>query len=116
MSQWDGHERRSRKTDMDQLKSELSEIRIDVRLLLNQVPANHESIRKTTAKIEEILDRHNKTIYGNGVEGITTRVSRIGDLKADLKTHVEEDRRVFLAFGTILVTILVGIGKLVFFK
>jgi len=116
MENWNGKERRRQSGDMDQIKQDISDVRTDIRLLVNKVDANHESLRKTITKIEELTEKHNRTLYGNGTEGITTRVSRIGDLKADLKTHIDDDRKAYIAFATVLVTILIGIGKLVFFK
>ena len=101
---------------IDQIKQDISETRTDIAIIKNTIESNHQSLRKTISKIEELLEKHNKTLYGNGVEGITTRVSRIGDIKIDLKNHIDEDRKVYIAFGSMLVTIILGMGKLVFFK
>ena len=116
MTKYNGEERRRDFAYIEQIKQDVSETRTDIALIKNTIEANHNSFRKTADKVEELLEKHNKTLYGNGVEGITTRVSRIGDMKMDLKNHIDDDRKVFVAFGTILVTILLGMGKLIFFK
>jgi len=90
---------------MDQIKQDLSDIRSDVRLLNNKVDANHESLRRSIIKIDELLEKHNKTLYGNGDEGITTKVKVLEHSKGELKDHVLSDRWLH---GT-LVTIQIGI-------
>lgn len=114
MPSWDGKERRSGSTGLDQLRKDMSDLkneqietRTDVRLLVNKVDANHESLRKTIARIEELIEKHNHTLYGNGSQGLTTRIKSLEDKKDDLRDHIISDR---WAFGLILVvqtTILV---------
>jgi len=98
-SHWEGGERRKQFADMDQIKKDLSDTRTDVAILINKVDANHESLRKTVIHIEELLEKHNKTLYGNGIEGLTSKVRRLEDKKNDLKDHTNADR---WAFGLII--------------
>jgi len=112
---WDGNERRKGGSGLEKIKDDIVDIHTKVVLLVNKVDANHESLRKTINSMEELLKKHNETIFGNGQPGLKTKVSSLESMKQDFKTHTDNDAKVFIAFGTLLVTILLGIGKLVFF-
>ena len=114
-NEWKGKEKRSRRY-MDDIKSEISEIKTDLKLLLNQVEANHESLRKSIDLTSNLVDRHEKTLYGNGNVGLTSKVNEFSKISDDLEKHTENDSRAYIGIYSVLAAILIGIGKLVFFK
>lgn len=104
-SNWDGGERRAHIGNMDQIKRDLSETRTDVALIKNTIDANHESLRKTVTKIEELLENHNNTLYGmNGNNGHNTRIKVA---EQAIENHSASDKVLFALMFAAQTAILV---------
>ena len=113
---WQGKERRKVNIDLNGIKEDISNIRTDIELLIRQVENNHKSLRESSDRNLELLKKHDKTLYGNGDIGLTGKINDIKDLRSDLKDHSTNDRNAYIGIFTILISILLGIGKLVFIK
>ena len=77
MSGWDGTERRE---GMREITASLNEIKIQLARMEPSVA---------------LIEKHNKTLYGNGQEGLTTKVDHIKSIRDDLQSHSVVDRWMF---------------------
>jgi hypothetical protein len=98
--------RKNRESSMQDIRENISEIRTDIALLINKVDANHASLRASTDSIQQLVYKHEKTIYGNGQQGLTTKIEEIKTVKEDLKNHSFYDRLMFGGMFTLLITIV----------
>ena len=73
MSEWDGRERRE---GMKEVAKSLEEIKLQ---LAEMKPSLY------------LIEKHNKTLYGNGQEGLTTKVDHIKGIRSDLDAHGKRD-------------------------
>ena len=87
---WDRIERRE---GMKEVSEALEEIKI-------QLAGMQPNIR--------LIEKHDKTLYGNGQEGLTTKIDHIKGIRDDLKEHSMVDHRLF--------TLLIGLMGLTVFK
>ena len=74
---WDGSERRE---GMREVTASLNEIKLQLARMEPSVA---------------LIEKHNKTLYGNGQEGLTTKVDHIRGIRDDLQAHSVVDRWMF---------------------
>ena len=94
---------------MDDFNDKLSSMEIDVKLLLNTVEANHKAMRETADRLNVLIEKHNKTLYGNGNVGLTAKVNAIDDINKNMNHHFAQDKWLFT---TIIGLLLFSIGKM----
>ena len=70
---WDGQERRE---GMKEVAKSLEEIKLQLAEMKPSV---------------SLIEKHNKTLYGNGQEGLTTKVDHIKGIRFDLAAHGQRD-------------------------
>lgn len=96
MNTWKGEERRKAMLDFQSVKDDISNIRTDLSILINKVDNNHKGLRETIERNQALIDKIDKTIYGNGNDGLTTSNKRIMDsvvtLEKNLDSHTIWDR------------------------
>ena len=73
MTEWDGHERRE---GMKEVSASLNEIKI-------QLARMEPSI--------VLIEKHNKTLYGNGQDGVIVKIDHIKEIREDLNSHGQRD-------------------------
>lgn len=105
-----------RRNGMNDVKADLSEMSIQMALMISKSDSNHISLRSSIDQLLEKVERHDHTLYGNGNKGLTERVGAIEELKKELKEHKDIDRNAFIGIYGAMIGILFGIVKLVFFK
>ena len=79
---------------------------------MKYVTQSLNEIKLTLAEMKPailLVEKHNKTLYGNGQEGLTTKIDHIRGIRDDLKDHSIQDRWVQ---GSIFVGILGILVKL----
>lgn len=102
-----------RRKGMEEVKENLSNIKTDIALLINQVGANHKYLREAITSQEINIERHRKILDGNGSEGIISKLLRIDEnienYKKDLLSHIVTDRWMIGIFVTVIIFV---VGKL----
>lgn len=115
-----GPERRSLNVDLISLQRLLDkefeksrerfhEFEISIEYLKQKMDEMHKDKREFNERMSGMLQKHNETIYGNGHEGLTTKVSAIKALREELSNHSNVDRWMF---GTVIVILLFILGKM----
>ena len=94
---------------VESIKERLTDIEIDVKLLVNKVDVNHKSMRESVDRNYEFTKKHNEVLYGNGGLGHNTRLEV-------LERTNENFRTTHLWLFGLVVTTLMGVAKLIFFK
>ena len=95
VNNWDGSERRE---GMKEVVNSLNDIKL---VLAERKP------------VLDLILKHEKTLYGNGQEGLTTKIDHIGSMRDEIRLHGQYDHRFFLVIITVLLAIL---GKLFIVK
>lgn len=94
---------------MEDMSNKIASMEIDIKLLINIVEANHKSMRETTDRLSALIEKHNKTLYGNGNPGLTTKIGAIDEIFKSMNSHFTSDK---LLFTTVIGLLLFTIGKL----
>ena len=89
-----------------EIMKRLGDIEIQSAKIEQIVTSSHKAFRDSEAKTNEMLMKHNLTIYGNGKPGLTTEVSYMKSLKKSFDDHSRNDMWGFGIMITILITIL----------
>ena len=66
-------------------------------------------IKSVLIDVHKKLDKYGETIYGNGKEGLTSKVSKLAELPMTLKNHAAND---MWAAGIFITIQLAMLGKL----
>ena len=74
---WDGSERRE---GMKEVTRALEDIKLQLAEMKPSV---------------SLIEKHNKTLYGNGQEGLTTKIDHIKGIRFDLAEHSKTDHWLF---------------------
>ena len=88
---WDKIERR-KLTDFSEIMDRLNTIDVNIGVLGNKVENIHSKINSHNGDIKERLDKHELTLYGNGIPGLTQKVNSIKDLEEKVDFHIGTDR------------------------
>ena len=84
---------------LEQIHTNVSEIKTNLALLINAVD-----------RINTLIDKHDKTLYGNGNVGLTAKyqeaLNAVSSIKDDFKDHTQRDRWLFGIIITLLIFIL----------
>ena len=117
MTNYSGPERRGYDKYLDDISAKLSNLEIDVKILVNKLENLHTSVNKSQQQFQVEIEKHDKTLYGNGVVGLTSKVESAMQgwtgFKKNFDDHIVSDRWMFGVTVSLLVSIL---GKLVFFN
>lgn len=73
MTNWDGQERRE---GMKEVSKALEDIKLQLAEMKPSV---------------NMIEKHNRTLYGNGQEGLTTKIDHIKGIRLDLISHGQRD-------------------------
>lgn len=72
---------------------------------MKEVSKALDEIKLQLARMEpsiELIERHNKTLYGNGQDGLTTKVDHIKGIRLDLQEHSKIDHWLFVLIISLL--------------
>lgn len=100
---------KERRKGMDEISNKISLMEIDVKILLNTVEANNKSMREALERLNVLVEKHNKTLYGNGTVGLTTKIGAVEDIEKSMNDHFVSDKWMFT---TVIGLLLFTIGKL----
>ena len=100
MKEWDGTEKRS--GGQWNIYERLSGIENQLSLLTQAMTNSVESRERHEEAIKAELEKHGGTIYGNGQEGLTSKVNAIKEIKDEIAGHATADRWMFGIIITML--------------
>jgi hypothetical protein len=90
---WDGRERRSVNPEYEYIKGQIALLHEKI----DNIVGHSCSVQKECAKL---IQKHNETLYGNGKEGITTKVT---GLSHEMSGHIMWDRWLYgIMFSAII--------------
>ena len=101
---WDGTERRQ---DYINLKERLGSIEISIGILTNKIENLNSSKNTSHDRIYEMLSKHSDSIYGNGQEGLVSKIRDISSVKKNLEGHYKVDMWMFGLVITMNMAIIV---------
>ena|SRR3990167_9967597 len=101
-----------RRHDYPDIIERLGSLEVQIALLGTKFDSSHKAFREYQEDTHELNKKIVNTLYGNGQAGLTTRVSNLDTVKAELQSHSLADRWLFGIIITIQLALLGGI----FFK
>jgi len=104
---------KERRKDYSSLTGTLTSIQIDLRGMGTKYEEWHKHNKENIKNITGILEKLNKTVYGNGEEGLTTSIKLV---KKDLATNFDNDRKSRIMSRGIGILIISLLTKLAFFN
>ena len=111
---WDGHERRKNQLrcqteildKIEDLQEKFSIIEKQVLILMRHVESEKGNLVVLTDKMEDLLEKHNNTLYGDGSKEHVGNCERLNILEDDFEGRKkEEDKKNTHLFG-----LWVGVG------
>lgn len=99
---YEGMERRK---DYGNITERLGSIEISLGVVATKIENMHAAKNYSHERIYESLTKHNEVIYGNGHEGLISKIKDIYGIRKELESHTIADRWFF----GLLVTMNVGI-------
>ena len=107
MSEWKTGDRDRRMNENDhEILNRLGGIEVQIATLSSESRSSHKAFRDFEAETKRLNERIVSTVYGNGKEGLTTKINELGAIKENLLNHSRSDSKWFLGIVGLLMTIL----------
>lgn len=95
---------------LEKLHDRILKLELQTGRLTSHIESERGNITRIMGELNDILNKHEEIIYGNGKDGFTTRVDRLENFKEDYHKHKDDfDRKItsvmLIVIGLVIKTV-----------